>query len=172
MHTVRLLSVSSSTVTIAPHCPPFEATEKTERVYWGALGLANTAASETRFFPLTFPDNNQVEHAEVGIHDAPTDRLALALAGTAGPVARVALAKKQAHTAVGQDTLFHGEALLVVASTDADNVALGLKIKERDSTIVTQKSLFKDIHKPLNSSASTADTACTIFHTMPNLPGV
>lgn len=72
----------------------------------------------------TFLDNDQVENAEIGINDAATDRLALALASPAGTVARVALAEKKAHTAVGQHTLFHGEALLVVASTDAHHITL------------------------------------------------
>ncbi len=72
----------------------------------------------------TFLDDDQVENAEIGINDATTDRLALALAGPAGTVAGVALAEQQAHTAVGQHTLLHGEALLVVASADAHHITL------------------------------------------------
>lgn len=73
---------------------------------------------------ITFLNNDQVENAEVGINNATADRLALALASPAGTVAGVALAEQQAHTAVGQYTLFHGEALLVVASADAHHIAL------------------------------------------------
>lgn len=76
---------------------------------------------------LTLPDDDQVQNAKVGVHDAATDRLAFALAGTARAVAGVSLAEEETHTAVGQHTLFHGEALFVVASTDAHNIALQKK---------------------------------------------
>lgn len=72
----------------------------------------------------TFLDDDQVENAEVGINDATADRLALTLSSPAGTVAGVALAEQQAHTTVGQHTLLHGEALLVVASADAHHIAL------------------------------------------------
>lgn len=73
---------------------------------------------------ITFLNNDQVENAEVGVNDAPTDRLAFAFAGPAGTVAGVALAEEQAHAAMGQHTLLHGEALPVVAPADAHNVTL------------------------------------------------
>ena len=41
-------------------------------------------------------------------------------------VAAVALLEQEPHTAVGEDALLHGEALLVVASGDPDHVALEL----------------------------------------------
>lgn len=78
--------------------------------------------SQTQHF--TFLDDDQVENAEIGVNDATTDRLALALASPAGTVAGVALAEQQAHTAVGQHALLHGEALLVIATTDAHHITL------------------------------------------------
>ena len=74
----------------------------------------------------TLLDDDQVEDAEVGIHNAATDRLAFALAGPAGAVAGVPLAEQQTHATVGQHTLLHGEALLVVTATDAHHVTLGI----------------------------------------------
>lgn len=79
---------------------------------------------------VTFLNDDQVENAEVGVNDATTDRLALALTSPAGTVAGVALAKQQAHTAVGQHTLLHGEALLVVASADAHHITLQKQRKQ------------------------------------------
>lgn len=73
---------------------------------------------------ITFLDDDQVEHAEIGVNDATTDRLAFALTSPAGTVAGVALAEQQAHTAVGQHPLLHGEALFVVASADAHHITL------------------------------------------------
>ena len=43
----------------------------------------------------------------------------------------MALAEEQAHAAVGQHALLHGEALLVIASADAHDVALGKKYTGR-----------------------------------------
>ena len=48
---VKLYPVSSSTVSIAPHCPPFEATGEPEKVYWGAE-LTNGS-----FLPVRFTRN-------------------------------------------------------------------------------------------------------------------
>lgn len=72
----------------------------------------------------TFLDNHQVQNTEIGINNATTDRLALALASPAGTVAGVTLAKQQAHATIGQHTLLHGETLLVVASADAHHISL------------------------------------------------
>lgn len=78
----------------------------------------------TRSLNFTFLDNDQVENTEVGVNNAAADRLALALASPARTVAGVAFAEQQAHTAVSQNTLFHGEALLVIASADAHHITL------------------------------------------------
>lgn len=90
---------------------------------------------------LTFLDYDQVQNAEIGINDATADRLALALASPAGTVAGVALAEQQAHTAVGQNTLLHGEALLVVASADAHHITLQTKVQDDYREISTARSL-------------------------------
>lgn len=75
---------------------------------------------------FTFLYDDQVENAEVGVNDATTDRLALALTSPTRTVAGVTLAEQQTHTAVGQHTLLHGEALLVIASADAHHITLKL----------------------------------------------
>lgn len=77
--------------------------------------------------PLTLLDNDQVENREVSINNAASDRLAFALSPSPWAIAGVALAEEKTYTSVGQDTLLHGETLLVVSSTDADNVALRKK---------------------------------------------
>eukprot|EP00968_Pinguiococcus_pyrenoidosus_P025143 scaffold5532_cov263-Pinguiococcus_pyrenoidosus.AAC.7 len=71
-------------------------------------------------------DDHQVEHREVAAHDAAAHGLALALAGPALAVAGVALGQQQANPVVGKHALLHGEALLVVAAGDAEDVALKL----------------------------------------------
>lgn len=73
---------------------------------------------------LTLPDDDQVEDTEIGINNAAANGFAFALPSAAWPVARVTLAEEQTHTAISQNTLLHGEALLIVSSADAHHVAL------------------------------------------------
>ncbi len=79
---------------------------------------------------LALLDDREGEDGEVGTDDAAADRLALALAAAAGAVARVAVGEEEADTVGGNDTLLHRETLLVVATGDAEDVALPL-IAER-----------------------------------------
>ena len=113
---------SSSTVTLATRCPTLMTTDQSERIYWCADHKLLVLLVNREL--VTFPDDDQVENAEVGINDATTDRLALALASPAGAVAGVTLAEQQAHATMGQHALLHGEALLVVASADANHITL------------------------------------------------
>jgi len=81
---------------------------------------------------LTLLDDDEGEDGNVRADDASPDGLALALAGAAGTVARVAIGKKKLDTAGKEDTLLHGEALLVVTASDAKDVAF-IFITERVS---------------------------------------
>lgn len=92
---------------------------------------------------ITFLDNDQVQNAEIGINNATTDRLALALASPAGTVAGVPLAEQQTYATIGQHTLLHGETLFVVASADAHYVAL----QEERNQIVTFHFKLRHVHE-------------------------
>ena len=86
---------------------------------------------------LTFFHNNQIENTEIGIHNATPNRFALPLSSPPGSVAGMPLTQQQADAAVGQDTLLHGEALFVIATTDSHHVTLWdtttrCKIKDHD----------------------------------------
>ena len=54
-----------------------------------------------------------MEGADIRSDDASADRLALALAGAAGAVARVALGEEEADTVRDEDTLLQRETLLL-----------------------------------------------------------
>lgn len=85
------------------------------------------ALTSTYFFAsfgLTLFHYDQVQNTQVGINDATTNRFAFSLSSSSGAVAGVALAEQKADTSMSQDTLLHGEALFVIATTDADNIAL------------------------------------------------
>jgi hypothetical protein len=62
---------------------------------------------------LALLDDDEVEGADVGTDDATADRLALALAGAAGAVARVALGEEEADTVRDEDSLLQRETLLL-----------------------------------------------------------
>ena len=91
----------------------------------------------------TFPEDDQVENRQVGIHNAAPDRLALALSLSPGAIAGVAFTEQQTHTPVGQDALLHGEPLLVVSSTDAYYIALPF-ISKRLGTHLGGHALVKE----------------------------
>ena len=89
----------------------------TETAGDGVVGEAGNLA-------LALLDDGHRQNGKVAVDDAAADGLSLALTGAALAVARVALAEQESDTTVGEDTLLHGEALLVVASGDPEDVAL------------------------------------------------
>jgi hypothetical protein len=89
-----------------------------------ALGVDNVG--QTRDLLVTLLDDGESEDGHLSTDDAAVHRLALTLTGAAGAVARVAIREEKPDTAGVQDTLLHGETLLVVAASDAEDVALEL----------------------------------------------
>merc|ERR1719220_1880091 len=98
---------------------------------------------------LSLLDDGHGEDREVAVNDAPTDRLPLALSILAGTVAGGSLLQQQPHPAVGQDTLLHGEALLVVASGDTENISLELVTKGVGLHLLAHPLLVKGTHLQL-----------------------
>lgn len=92
----------------------------------GAEALGVDDVGEAGDLVVTLLDDGEGEDGHVGADDAAVDRLALTLAGAAGAVAGVAVGEQEPDTAGVHDTLLHGEALLVVAAGDAEDVALEL----------------------------------------------
>ena len=89
----------------------------------GAKALGEDVVGQAGDVVLALLDDHQGEDSDVRADDAATDGLALALARAAGPVAGVAVRKEETDTVRKEDTLLHGETLLVVASGDAENVS-------------------------------------------------
>jgi len=71
----------------------------------GAQAAGHHVVGEARHFGVALLDHRQVEHRNVGPHDAAAHRLALALAGLALAVARGAAVQEQPHAGVEQDAL-------------------------------------------------------------------
>jgi len=73
---------------------------------------------------FAFLDNDKVAHRQVGADNASANGLTLAGTGAALTEARGSLSDQQANTVVAENTLLHGETLLVVTARDAEDVAL------------------------------------------------
>lgn len=95
----------------------------------GAEALGVNGVGETGDLLLTLLDDSDSEDGEIGTDDAAADGLALALTSAAGAVAGVAVGEEEADTGRGDNTLLHWETLLVVATSDAEDVALPLIAK-------------------------------------------
>jgi len=92
----------------------------------GSKAAGDGAIGEAFDVSVALLQDNQVDSGEVGANNATTHRLALALALAARAVARGALVEKERYTGGSENTLLHGETLLVVAARDAEDVALEL----------------------------------------------
>jgi len=71
-------------------------------------------------------DDDHSQDSDIGADDATTNGLALAFTISAGSVARMAGGQEELDTVRDKDTLLHRETLLVVATGDAEDVALEL----------------------------------------------
>lgn len=124
-----------------------------------ALGDGRLRVGETGNLLLTLLDNDEVKSLDVGANDAATHRLALALTGAARAVARVTLGEEEADTVGEEDTLLHGETLLVVTTADAEDVTLPLLAEGVDLNVLrhallveaSDKSLILDVERLLGT---------------------
>jgi hypothetical protein len=92
----------------------------------GTQALGVDDIGQTGDVGLALLDDAEGQNGQVHGDDAATNRLALALTIAASTVARVAVGEQQTDTGWVDDTLLHRETLLVVASSDAEDVALEL----------------------------------------------
>lgn len=92
----------------------------------GTKTTGHGGIGQARNISLADLDDDQREDSQIGGDDAATDTLTLALPGATGTVAGVTLGEEETDTVWDEDTLLHGEALLVVAPTDLEDVPLPL----------------------------------------------
>lgn len=98
---------------------------------------------------LTLLDNSEGKDGQVHGNDAAADGLALALTGTAGAVARVAVSEEETDTSGVHDTLLHGETLLVVATGDLEDVALPLVTDGVTGNLLAHAAVHEDTETAL-----------------------
>jgi len=73
---------------------------------------------------LALLDDHQGDDGEIGTNDATTDRLASSLGGALSTVTGSAGGEEEFDTVRKEDTLLHGEALLVISTANAEDVSL------------------------------------------------
>ena len=104
---------------------------------------------QTRNLLFTLLDHNAVQGLNIRANNAATDTLPAALTVAARTVARVTLTEEQTHTRGQEDTLLHGETLLVVATSNAKDVALPFVTKRVDLNILGHTLIVKAAHETL-----------------------
>lgn len=92
----------------------------------GAETAGHSRVSEPRDGGLAGLHDNEGKGGNIGSDNATTDRLAAALTRATGAVARVANGEEEAGTLVQQNTLLHGETLLIVTTGNLQDVTLPL----------------------------------------------
>eukprot|EP00981_Chlorochromonas_danica_P011209 scaffold3808_cov170-Ochromonas_danica.AAC.8 len=88
----------------------------------GAEALRHGGVGDTLDLVVALLHDDEVEHRQIGADDAAADRLALSLTSAASAVAGEAVLEEEAHAGVGEHTLLHGEALLVVTASDLEDL--------------------------------------------------
>lgn len=112
----------------------------------GAETLGVNDVGQAGDLALALLDDAEGDDGEVGGDDAAADGLAAALTRAASAVARVALGEEEADTVGVHDTLLHGETLLVVATGDAEDVALPL-VAERVGGDLSAHLFFSSVSR-------------------------
>ena len=88
---------------------------------------------------ITFLDNHKSKNTQIGINNASSYWLAFTLTRTSWAVAGMIFVKQEPNSSCGEDTLFHGESLLVIATTNSDNISLK---KKKDKCYITYIVIF------------------------------
>ena len=113
-------------------------------------------------------DNDKGEDGNIWADNAATHGLAPALTVAASAVAGVAVGKEETDTVWKEDTLFHGKALLVVSTGDAEDVALefvakGVSLDLLSDFLVIEDTAVKSCKCQYEESIQKLCTIRTIF---------
>jgi len=95
----------------------------------GAKTSGDVVVCEAWEFRVSLLHDDKVDDGEVRADDASADGLSLSLTVTALAVASSSLAEEKSDSGVGQNSLLHGESLLVVSTGNLEDVSLVLLSK-------------------------------------------
>jgi hypothetical protein len=125
----------------------------------------NGNVSKTGKGIFTLLGNDDGEDSEVSTDDTTTDGFALTFTSTTGTITGVTLGEEQTNTVVQEDTLFHGETLLIVTTSNLHDVTLEFFTKSvsfnflRNTLIIedAQFTLISNFNKFLTTSGRISD---------------
>jgi len=106
----------------------------------GSLGTSSSwflIIGQTFDFSFTLLDNCKSQNGEIVSDDAASDGLSLSFTGSSWSEAAVSLFHEDSGSASDEDTLFHGESVLIVSSGNFEQVALEFVTKFISSDFLT-----------------------------------
>jgi len=90
----------------------------------GAESLGQLVVSQTFNIGFTLLDDGDGNDGKIGTDDAASDGLSLSFTLSSGSVARLASTHKESNSTLDEDTLFHGETVLIVTTGNFEDVSL------------------------------------------------
>lgn len=105
---------------------------------WSELAWEN-GVGESFDLSISLLHDDEGKSGHVGVDDASTDGLSLALSVLALTVAGLSLLQEKTNTSVGENSLLHWESLLVVSSSDSDDISL-----EKSNSFERAENRFKN----------------------------
>mmetsp|Transcript_7655 Transcript_7655/g.8350 ORF Transcript_7655/g.8350 Transcript_7655/m.8350 type:complete len:221 (+) Transcript_7655:630-1292(+) len=114
----------------------------------GSLGtqlVRSGSVSQTNNFVITLLDDLQGENTDIGANNATSDGLSLSLTSSSGSVVGHTLLQEKSDSSLNQDTLLHGETLLVVATGDSEDISLEFVTEEVTFDFGTHLSVHKNV---------------------------
>jgi hypothetical protein len=91
--------------------------------------LGKNSIGQRRDLGITLFDNDEGKYSDIGSNNAAANGFASTLARATSSVAGVSVGKKKSNTVGQENTLLHWKTLLVVSTSDAENVSFPLVSK-------------------------------------------
>jgi len=113
----------------------------------GSLGSQSSwllIVGQSLDFLLSLSDEGEGQDSDVVINDASSNALPLSLTRSSDSIAGVALAHQNLGASLGDNSLLHGESLLVVSSSDSKNIALVLLSQSIDLDFLSDSLVEED----------------------------
>lgn len=89
-----------------------------------AKSLRKDVIRQARDIVITLLYDDDGENGDIGTNDTSSNRFSFTFTSTTDSVARMAIGKKKSNTVGEENTLLHRETLLVVATSDSEDVTL------------------------------------------------
>jgi len=110
----------------------------------GSESLGELGVSETSNGLFTDLDDSEGNNGEISTDDATSDGLSLSFTSSSGSVALVASLHEDSDSSLDEDTLLHGETVLIVTTGNFEDVSLEFVTKNVTFDFLTHSSTVED----------------------------